>query len=64
MGKKIFNQLEEQINGYTNVNPDCKIVYQLFDPDMSDTLIIAIVTPYIENSLCRGTCLICVLRNL
>ena len=41
----MFHQLEEQINGYRNMNPDCKIVYQLFDPDMSDALIIAIVTP-------------------
>ena len=42
---KMFHQLEEQINGYRNMNPDCKVVYQLFDPDMSDALIIAIVTP-------------------
>ena len=45
----MFDQREEQINGYTNMNPDCKIVYQLFDPDMPDALIIAIVIPYTEN---------------
>ena len=28
----MFNQLEKQINGYKNMNPGCKIVYQLFDP--------------------------------
>lgn len=41
----MFNQLEKQINGYKNMNPGCKIVYQLFDPDMSDALITAIATP-------------------
>ena len=41
----MFNQLEKQINGYKNMNPGCKIVYQLFDPGMSDALITAIATP-------------------
>ena len=48
-GKNVIDQLEEQINGYKNVNPDCKIVYHLFDPDMSDVLIIAIVTPLMKR---------------
>ena len=48
-GGKMLDQLEEQINGYRNTNPDCKIVYQLFDPDMSDALIIAIVTPLMKR---------------
>ena len=43
------NQLEEQINGYTNMNQDYKIVYQLFELDMSDALIIAIVTPLMRG---------------
>ena len=43
------NQLEEQINGYTNMNQDYKIVYQLFELDMSDALIIAIVTPLMRE---------------
>ena len=47
-GGKMFDQLEEQINGYTNMYPDCKIVYKLFDPNMSDALIIAIVTPILR----------------
>ena len=33
--EKMFHQLEEQINGYRYMKPDFKIVYQLFDPDMS-----------------------------
>ena len=37
-GKIMFNHLEEKINGYKDMNPDYKIVYQLFDPDISDTL--------------------------
>ena len=48
-GEKMFDQLEEQINGYINMNPDCKIVYQLFDPDISDALIFAIVTPLMKR---------------
>ena len=34
--EKLFDQLEEQTNGYRIMNSDCKIVYQLFDPGMSD----------------------------
>ena len=41
----MFNQLEKQINGYKKMNPGCKIVYQLFDPGMSDAVITTIVTP-------------------
>lgn len=60
---KMFHQLEEQINGYRNMNPDCKIVYQLFDPDKSDVCN-CYSDSLNDNNPYWGTCLMCLLRNL
>ena len=33
-GERMLDQIEKQINGYTNMIPDLKIVYQLLYPDI------------------------------
>ena len=46
---KMFDQLEGKISEYKEKHPSCKLSYQLFDPQRSKPLIIAIVTPLMSR---------------
>ena len=48
-GNKMFHQLERKISEYKENHPNCKLSHQLFDPERSKPLIIAIVTPLMSR---------------